>query len=292
MTGLQNRVDSFDVDAWRRRQRANPGRPVPRTALAGDTSQLHNPYAGIPYAWQLTETVEDFLDRLPPETTTSDQVPWIFICNPYIHRVGKRQSDKWQVKGRDNDDEGPDEEGANVQIVVQGGEERLQLVRDLLEKASQTDMVKSVKEREANKERRQAAADILTLAHAYRVRAGKVPSYEHILDYAIREKLTVNSQWMLFCQPQEVNEVWAIVAKATAANELGIAAKVAPKSADGDARRDRLICVYTADFRDRSDVGRVLQKLRELRLVESRGRPIYYKPGECSATIRSRVLRS
>ena len=193
MTGLQNRVDSFGVDAWRQRQRANPGRPVPRTALAGDISQLHNPYAGIPYAWQLTETVEDFLDRLPPETTTSDQVPWIFICNPYIPRVGKRQSDKWQVKGRDNDDEGPDEEGANVQIVVQGGEERLQLVRDLLEKASQTNMGKSVKEREANKERRQAAADILTLGHAYRVRAGKVPSYEHILDYAIREKLTVNS---------------------------------------------------------------------------------------------------
>lgn len=85
---------------------------------------------------------------------------------------------------------------------------------------------------------------------------------------------------MIFCQPAEVNDVWEIVAKATAKNELGIAAKVAPKPVDEDPRKDRLICVYTTDFRDKSDVGRVLQKLRELRLVETRGRPIYYKPGK------------
>lgn len=85
---------------------------------------------------------------------------------------------------------------------------------------------------------------------------------------------------MLFCPPAEVNDVWDIIAKATANNELGIAAKVAPRPADDDFRKDRLVCVYTADFADKTDVGRVLQKLRELRLVEIRGRPIYYKPGE------------
>jgi hypothetical protein len=85
---------------------------------------------------------------------------------------------------------------------------------------------------------------------------------------------------MLFCSPAEVNDVWDIIAKATANNELGIAAKVAPRPVDEDSRKDRLICVYTTDFADKADVGRVLQKLRELRLVEVRGRPIYYKPGE------------
>lgn len=85
---------------------------------------------------------------------------------------------------------------------------------------------------------------------------------------------------MLFCSSREVNEVWGIVAKATTNNELGIAAKVAPRSETDDPRKDRLICVYTADFRDRGDVGRVLQRLREMKLVETRGRPIYYKPGE------------
>lgn len=85
---------------------------------------------------------------------------------------------------------------------------------------------------------------------------------------------------MLFCSVSEVNEVWAIVAKATANNELGIAAKVAPRSETEDPRKDRLVCIYTIDFKDKVDVGRVLQRLRELKLVEARGRPIYYKPGE------------
>lgn len=89
---------------------------------------------------------------------------------------------------------------------------------------------------------------------------------------------------MLFCPPREVNEIWEIVAKATAANELGIAAKVAPKSETEDSRKDRLICIYTSDFTDKADVGRVLQKLRELKLVETRSRAIYYKPGECIVT--------
>ena len=57
------------------------------------------------------------------------------------------------------------------------------------------------------------------------------------------------------------------MAKATASNQLGIAAKVAPRSQVDDPRKDRIVCVYTADFADKKDVGRVLQKLRELRLV-------------------------
>lgn len=83
---------------------------------------------------------------------------------------------------------------------------------------------------------------------------------------------------MLFCQPKEVNEIWEIVAKATANNELGIAAKVAPRS-DDTGRRDRLLCVYTADFQDRKDVVRVLRRLKELRVLDTMGRGIYYKPG-------------
>lgn len=77
--------------------------------------------------------------------------------------------------------------------------------------------------------------------------------------------------------------MWEIVAKATANNELGIAAKVAPRSPLEDPRKDRILCIYTADFADKADVGRVLQKMRELKLVEARGRPIYYKPGKFSA---------
>lgn len=96
---------------------------------------------------------------------------------------------------------------------------------------------------------------------------------------------------MLFVPPSEVNAVWSVVAHATANNELGIAAKVAPRppqALGGDGGRDqrpRLICIYTADFRDKDDVGRVLRRLRELGLVKTSGggRQIYYKTGARSS---------
>jgi hypothetical protein len=83
---------------------------------------------------------------------------------------------------------------------------------------------------------------------------------------------------MIFCGPEEVNAVWAVIARGTANNELGIAAKVAPDG--GDDRKHRLLCVYTKDFTDMKDVSRVLNKLKEYGLVETRGRAIYYKCGK------------
>lgn len=82
-------------------------------------------------------------------------------------------------------------------------------------------------------------------------------------------------KWMLFIPPNEVNEVWAVVARATALGDLGTAAKVAPN--DGDAAQ--LICIYTEDFTDLEDIERVLRKLKDLGLFNPRGRPIYYKAG-------------
>jgi Basophilic leukemia-expressed protein Bles03 len=75
-----------------------------------------------------------------------------------------------------------------------------------------------------------------------------------------------------------VNAVWAVIARATANNELGIAAKVSPE--DGDDRQSRVICVYTKDFTDTKDVSRVVHKLKDLGIVDSRGKPIHYKCGK------------
>ncbi|PON21849.1 hypothetical protein TGAM01_v209279 [Trichoderma gamsii] len=260
-SNLLQRVADFDVDEWALQQRVHPGRPLQQTDFLEEASHLHNPYSGIPYAWQLTETIDQFLSRLPPSTTDqTPEVPWIYICNPYIPRVHKLESQGQFSKG--NEDEAPEEEGSKTAIVAQGGLERLHLVSKFIEGMQRSGKGKSVVEKEIRKEQKQAVNDILDLAHLAKVRTGK---------------------WLLFCPASEVNEMWEIVAKATANNELGIAAKVLPRSPLEDPRKDRLLCIYTADFRDKTDVGRVLQTLRELRLVEARGRPIYYKPGKFSA---------
>ncbi|CAG9943858.1 unnamed protein product [Clonostachys rosea f. rosea IK726] len=255
---LEERIARFDVDEWAEGYRLNPARPrKSATRVADGSSHLHNPYAGVPYAWQLTETLDDFLTRLPPATTSQADVPWIYICNPYLPGVPKAESDGAQHKGEGNGDEAPVQRESDIRLVVEAGMERLQLARSFLEEFSTMNKSKAVVEREATKARQHAVSDILELAHAAKVRAGK---------------------WMIFCTTQEVDEVWEIVARATAANQLGIAAKVAPKPVEEIIRKDRLICVYTSDFKDKADVGRVLKKLRELKLVEAKGRAVYYKP--------------
>lgn len=78
---------------------------------------------------------------------------------------------------------------------------------------------------------------------------------------------------MLFPSMADVNEVWAAVAGDTVKGHLGIAAKVVTNEGSR-SRGGRLICVYTSDFEDKTDVKSVLVKLRDMGLVE---KPIYYK---------------
>ena len=94
---------------------------------------------------------------------------------------------------------------------------------------------------------------------------------------------------MLFPPVHLVNQIWSLIARQTATNSLGVAAKVAPRDIENDPydRKPRLICIYTKDFSDEKDVVRVLQKLRQLGLVELKERPIYYKIGEFERFVSS-----
>lgn len=90
---------------------------------------------------------------------------------------------------------------------------------------------------------------------------------------------------MLFVHPRKIEDAWMTVALATQQGRLGIAAKTVPgdqaAEAQGGAQRGRLICVYTSDFRDTADVGRVLLRLETLGLVHRHGGSnVYYKCGE------------
>lgn len=125
------------------------------------------------YAWQLTETLDQFLTRLPPATTDqSDETPWIFVCNPYVSREGKHEESGAFIKG--NEDEAPAEKDSQLRFVVQGAMERLDLLADLKRKVESSGKSTAFVNRELLQEKKQAVSDILALAHAGKVRSGKV----------------------------------------------------------------------------------------------------------------------
>jgi len=148
-----------------------------------ETAKLHNPYAGVQYAWQLTETLDDFLCRLPPATTNqTEDVPWIFICNPFVAREEKKTSDDAFMSG--NEDEAPSEGGRQLSLVVQGATERLGLLAELMQRVKGSGKSRDFITRELSQERRNAVSDILHLAHAGRARTGKASSrITRFLDY-------------------------------------------------------------------------------------------------------------
>lgn len=93
---------------------------------------LYNPYEGHFAGRQLTETVEEFLERLPPAATqVTEQVPWIYIANPY-RKAPKEEVDKKEISG----EAPPDEESDWAQLVVLGGNllEELTTIRHSIEK--------------------------------------------------------------------------------------------------------------------------------------------------------------
>jgi hypothetical protein len=137
-----------------------------------------------------------------------------------------------------------------------GGEERLALLSRFQEMARSSGMPLSV----VQMERWEAERDLRQLAVACELITGK---------------------WMLFLAPEEVDEVWERVARATAQNRLGIGAKV-EIAGGAETGKARLLCVYTRDFRDKRDVARALDVLRQLQLVMLGGEQIYYKSGELS----------
>lgn len=175
MIELKARVKEFDVHGWWDEFAAmdTPLKLQARKKAVVDVSHLHNPYAGMKYAWQLTETVEDFLARMPPATTdqTPDS-PWIWVCNPYIKRKRKQEAANQMIRG--GEDEAPEEKGADLGSVVEGGMARLHFASEFINFCRNSGNQPAIITRECRKAGTDAAKDILDLAKAHRVRCGKV----------------------------------------------------------------------------------------------------------------------
>lgn len=91
---LEERVEAFDVEeSWTQKQTSPSMEEIAEENIAKamalekskKTVQLYNPYQGIRSARQLEETVDKFLERMPPATTiVSDVLHWIWIANPFV----------------------------------------------------------------------------------------------------------------------------------------------------------------------------------------------------------------
>ena len=201
-------------------------------------------YEGDSAGRQLSETVASFLARLPPLTTPVDKYGY------WIYIANPRS----KARPTDEDRAGLMQRGRKIL-------EDFEATKAGVE-ASMAGKAKSSISKKLTPLRKQAEADIYAAA---------------------KEKRYTSGKWMLFPTPDDVNRIWSLVATATANGELGHAAKVATDDGSGNAT-PRLICVYTEDFPDMSDVRRVLGRLVDMGLViknkkgpmgEERG--IYYK---------------
>ncbi|KAG9233070.1 hypothetical protein BJ875DRAFT_379371 [Amylocarpus encephaloides] len=249
---LEQQVNAFDAEAWW----AN--KPIFLEEIADaniealkkqEKATLYNPYKGLTCARQLEESVPEFLERIRPSKTSTD--PWILIANPF-----RKLKSAGESRGGEGSSKGPANEDANWATFVKLGNsllEQLTVVKNDIEK-------KNAKKPKA------------IVARAIDVEKEKI--VKQILDTAVELRRTTG-KWMVFCERKEVDEVWQVVAKATAEGDLGIGAKVAPFG--GDNRGVQLMCVYTKDFSNLEDVKKVLQKMKTLGLVQTARKPIYYK---------------
>lgn len=136
-------------------------------------AQVSNPFAGVSYAWQLGESVGDFVSRLPPATTVADmRTPWIYVCNPRINRRKKAAAGNQMIVGCE--DEGPEAEDTQTGLFERGGRERLELLRSFLDATANMGLPRSASAAEIDRARRSAVSDILGLASHLGVTCGKV----------------------------------------------------------------------------------------------------------------------
>lgn len=77
----KNLVQKQSTTSGKRKRESSPEAPE---------LELFNRLEGQPNAWQLGESVEAFMERLPPRTTSASTCPWIGADNPHRDPRNKR----------------------------------------------------------------------------------------------------------------------------------------------------------------------------------------------------------
>lgn len=88
------------------------------------------------------------------------------------------------------------------------------------------------------------------------------------------KKATKNSgKWLCFCPPEHIDAAWEQVKDATEQGLLGGRTKCSTHKGWKGKGNDYVICVYTYDYKDTTDVMRIREELRELGFTK----PMPYK---------------
>ncbi|KAJ4992933.1 hypothetical protein SVAN01_01637 [Stagonosporopsis vannaccii] len=193
-----------------------------------------NPMEGQPFAWQLGESAEAFMKRVPPLTTSPVACEWIWAASPYCDPAERSVAPR----------------------VAAFKDRGAKLLADSLQKRN-----------EIQEKGRFGPRNTVTRAWNQETKALQ----QKLTELAV-ETGVLSGKWMLFPKAEEVTETWRNVVEAVITDRLGPMAKVAPD----DGKDERLICIYTKDFRDDDDVLRVLKELEHMDLLPH-SRSIYYK---------------
>jgi hypothetical protein len=163
------------------------------TSPAPAPAELYNRLEGHHDAWQLNETIPNFLDRLrPSDPNTASIGPWIWISNPHstpndtLHDTGGFMQSAYPIL------------------------EKLRQRRAEFEE-KYPDKIPSSITRLLKPDRDRVEADIIRLAKSHNVTTGK---------------------WMLFPSPHDVDAVWSKIATGVLEGRLGCTAKVATYAPD------------------------------------------------------------
>jgi len=146
-------------------------------ATVTKAATLYNPYEGAFSGRQLGETVDEFLERLPPATTPiTDIVHWIYIANPY-RKAPKRD----EHEQNESDEAPPDEESDWARFVVLGGNllEELTTIRHTIEK-QKAGKAKAIITRAVNPEKEMIVKKLLDTAVELHCTSGKVSFPDHL----------------------------------------------------------------------------------------------------------------
>jgi hypothetical protein len=87
-------------------------------------------------------------------------------------------------------------------------------------------------------------------------------------------------KWLVFVATKDLDSTWVTIRDATLGGQLGVGAKAATMRPNPHAASSnvKVVCVYTIDYRNKTDVLRVRKALRELGVLQT----LSYKTDEAT----------